>query len=400
MVSGINTNIISMYSGLFSLGSVSRSGGAQNGSQYVQSLYKSNSEGRTNAASWQSLRDLKNSSYQLISSVGQLKAARSQKTATSSDQAALSINNKTKTSSLFKNATIKIDSIATKQTNSGTALAADGSDFTTGTQKFEIKNDSGKSQVFSVDVNAGDTNKAVQQKMASAINSSNLGVTAQVAEDEEGNSSLVLTAKETGTKNSFTVRDTEGDLAATSGATNASQAATDAVYQVDGGFKRTSSSNDVYLNHGVSATLQQASQTPVKVTQAIDGAGAAKQIEKFVDDFNDFATAATKTGNSALKRDLNSALSDYASSLAKIGITQTTEGKMSLDTEKLDAAAQNGELQSFVSGNSSSALTSRLANIAANANSNPASYQGSLYNNYATVYNRMPNTGLIFDLFA
>lgn len=347
----------------------------------------------------------------------------------------VAVNANSSPNSTYKDTQVEVKQTAAANVNEGSALKADEKfSGPAGTHRFEVEQD-GKKYQFSVDVKAGDTNKAVQQRMAGAINSRNLGFTAAVSEDNaSGTSTLSIRSANTGTdaKNEFTVRDmsggnNSGSLVAATGVGSRTQTARDAVYSVNGGADRTSQTNNVSLGGGVSATLKNASPEAVTISAKRDTQASADAVKSLAESFNGLLGASK--GNTKLNSDLTSAYEANAVGLARIGVTAGKDGKLSVDNDKLNKAASDGSLERFFGGinGSNSDFTGRLSQIAGTASAGgyratqastanaaqPAYSQQNLTNAYnysrnnqSTLYNYMFGTsggatiGTLFNLYA
>ncbi len=260
---------------------------------------------------------------------------------------------------------------ATEYANSAAAVADAG-----GTLNFTYPAGSTKT-AFSVTIDS--TNNTLTG-VRDAINSSadNNGVTASIINVDStvtpGTtiSKLVLTSKDSGTANGFTLAVTGGDagldkLDTATPANYTTVTATNAVIDIDGQTATRSTNSMTDVIQGITLDLQ-ASQlladSPVTVNVNLDNTAINKTITDFVSAYNALRTTTsslskyggTSTGatNGALIGDstllnitgnlrqdtsntVSSATSNY-NSLAMIGISIDKTGVMSLDSSKLSAA--------------------------------------------------------------
>ena len=225
---------------------------------------------------------------------------------------------------------------------------------------------------FTVDIATGDESLA---SIASAINAApdNVGMFASIVTGVDG-ARLVLSSSETGAANSIVVTQTGGDggLAALvydpggSSVTNLTeiQAAADAALVVDG-FDATSSTNSVTdavsgLTIDLNAENAPGETTTVTVGFSRDSARATialfvKNYNSLVDAVNSVASYDPDTQQSGplfgdagvrnilyqLRREITASVGEDGAafrSLSEIGITTQVDGKLSLDSAKLDAA--------------------------------------------------------------
>ena len=385
-INSINNNysIYSLYNTMFQ-GSVSLSS-----LKMSQSLYPTNmTQGsqKLGGAAVQYINDIKSASKALSGTLKELSgAAFSNRTMTSSNSDTLSVkytgNNITGVSPM----TVKVSQIAEGQQNEGSRMtAAAAYEGSSGTNTFSIET-GGKTTQLSVNVAAGDTNKDVQQKMADAINSAGIGVKATVETDAATKTSMLkLESANTGSdpKNSFTVKDVTGDLTAKTGVNEVSREGRDAIYSVNGGAERKSQSNTVNLGNGISATFKKASDEAVTISRGKSTDYAKSAVESLVKSYNDLYSSAAqriddpKAQNLATK--MISTSKAYSSSLSNIGIGFDKDGKMTIDSKKLDAAAENGRLETFFKENSGRnyGFTNQLSRLSDSVSRNTSNFVSS-----------------------
>lgn len=244
------------------------------------------------------------------------------------------------------NITLDVHSLAQAQQNvSGSHYSQEtveaGADM-----KLEIAGAGGSASISVSSANENGTAKTynqMYQEAAKAINSNaGLGVKASVS-NVEGKVSLVLTARDTGADNGFTV---SGSMGAAGGLENASTEAQDAVYTVnqDGfSYTRSSQSNKVSLDYGrMEAELK--SEGTTKVYTGVDTDKVADAVEDLVDSYNSVTkllgdNAGRGTGTASHLSSFNRGMADEKT-LNAIGITYNKDGSMELDKEKLVSALE------------------------------------------------------------
>lgn len=283
-----------------------------------------------------------------------------------------------------KETSIEVDQLAANQVNRGTQMAATarvGSEGA-GSKAFEIEA-GGKTYQFNIDVKATDSNRDVQRKMADAINARKIGVTASV-DFENSTSQLRIQGGKTGVDNEFSVRDVTGDLVSRTGAGNVSQQAQDAMYRVDGGVTRSSSTNeDVSIGNGLTATFKKVTSDPITVSMQTDSTAATKAVNEFVKSYNALYNAVKDSAMSGDQR--SSRLFDqmlatnttYSSQLTDAGITFNGDGEMVVNETLLKDALQDGSLENLFKTTGNYGFTGRLQQIATSAQSVPSSFSSS-----------------------
>lgn len=211
---------------------------------------------------------------------------------------------------------------------------------------FEIQGSSGMAAISVSSTNANGTARTyneMYQDAAKAINAqSDLGVKASVS-NVDGKVSLVLTAKDTGERNGFTVT---GDMGAAAGAEVASVQAQDAVYTVtENGYSQTqrSSSNKVSLLYGkIDAELKGTGKT--NVYTGVDEDEIVSAVKDLVKQYNSVSNllkdnADRGTGAAAHLASFNRGMADEKT-LKSLGITYDKDGQLQVDEEKLKSALE------------------------------------------------------------
>lgn len=92
---------------------------------------------------------------------------------------------------------MKVNALATPQINTGNFLTSDRYDFEEGHYSFDL-NTASNSYEFQFNVGIGDNNLDIQKKLARLVNSSDVGLKAEIISNNNGQSALQLTSKNTG----------------------------------------------------------------------------------------------------------------------------------------------------------------------------------------------------------
>ncbi len=283
---------------------------------------------------------------------------------------------------------ISVSQLAEQDTLVSNQFADTGTDIVgalgAGNQSFTITVN-GQSQDVSVALTAGETDSAVTSAVASAINTAfasagDDAVTAKALADTSTTSKLVLQSDQTGQTYAMTLSDDAngGTLLATLGVNDASAAtdttggyiyapsALDAQMTVDGvGVTRDSNTvSDVLPGVTLNLVGQQASgDNPVSLSVSADTNAISTNVQNFVTNYNtalsylnsETAINASTGAASALSDEpmyenligtlrstVSAAVPDTGSpevqTLADIGITQASDGTLSLNTGTLDQA--------------------------------------------------------------
>ena len=369
------------------------------------------------------LTTIKSASQSMKNSLSALMGATRQSVYTqvnpvSSDTSKLTVDSSSANTGVFEGININIDQIATAQINKGDVLAAEGSAGGPALYEFKIESD-GYAYSFFINADSADTNETIMGKIAKAINDKNIGISVSVEKDAKSNTSaLTVQSKETGNsaKNQFSITDVYGDLIAHTGVGVVTQQAQDAIYRINSGDQKTSSSNTIDIGSGVKATMLKASGDTINVSMKTDTSGAVNAVKQLVSSYNDLISTAKSSDTPKalqLNYQLASAVNTYATSLNRIGVTMDTKGTMSVDMEELIKAAENGALASLfkTEGYSNFGFANRMNNLAGDINANPMKYTDLSSLGYANFnnnpyspfqnsrYNQVYNTGLFLNMF-
>lgn len=235
------------------------------------------------------------------------------------------------------------------------------------TSSFTIKTASGSSQTFNTGSGTPGDNL---NDLASAINSANLGVTASVVTDADG-ARLSVVANSSGAAADFSVTSGSG-LSFTQATVGANASLT-----VDGVPVSSASNTVTGAIAGVTLNLQGASKTQETLAVASDANQVSDAINQFVTDYNTLVGLVNtqftvdSSGNegplgsdstivnlqSTLQQALNyaapaSGSTTTVSSLSDLGITQNSDGTLSVDSTTFDSALINNPtgVQNFFEG--------------------------------------------------
>jgi len=302
---------------------------------------------------------------------------------------------------------VNVTQLASGQENTSNAMRADENSFG-GSFSFSVTDNAGRTNTFSVNLAENDDNRSAMQSMAAQINASasNTGIRASLVEDEEnGTVSLQLSNSRTGeTDGRFTVNDESG-----ANLNNVTSEAANAQFSVNG-VNQSSQTNNVTLQQGVTATLNQTGSTQVTFQQ--DMSTATSSAQRFVDSFNSLRDAAS--GSDRLTNQLNQAARNFSRALGDSGISMNSEGRMSItDESRLTQSVSDGSFSRNFQGIGS--LGDSLQNISRNAYR--TAYDSAVQQNFTNMMNNlqsqsnrssagswmndwlsMPASGLLFNM--
>jgi len=311
---------------------------------------------------------------------------------------------------------VDITQLATAQRNEGASLTsadlAVNTGFTQGNNQISL-NVGGRQFDINFNVSATDTNHDVQQRIAGAINSRGIGVSANVSRDTNaGTSSLVLQSRETGVDRAgqpnFTV--SGGGAADVVAVGNITQQAQNAEFRVNRGFTgalQTSRSNDVNLGFGISAQLRDTGNVEVNMTR--DETAQINSFRDLVNNFNALMQSAQDNSNargtSRLEQQLSGLVGANAASLNRAGITMNRDGFLTINETQMRTAAQNGTLERLAQDGGSRGtfgFVNRLERTVDNAIRNPAALMNDNQfnqnsNRHFHQMNQLMHTGMLFN---
>jgi flagellar hook-associated protein 2 len=315
---------------------------------------------------------------------------------------------------------VEVRQVAKAQVNSGANMSSSdlavNSGFSAGENKMSLQIGSQQFD-FSFNVSETDTNKDVQQRIASAVNNRNIGVTASVDSSTAGTGALVLQSRQTGVTNAgqqnFSV---SGSAADSAGVGSATQAAQNAEFRVNRsgftGAMQTSRSNDVELLSGIKGQLREVGTTKVNMTR--DSQSQMDSFKDLLNSFNSFLRTARDNSAggrpSRLEQQLMGLARSYSAGLSSVGVTANRDGTLQVNESRMKTAAQNGALERFVGdgGNRSNiGFVNRLERTVDSAIRNPGTLLGNVGNTSSLANNNrqflqmysLLNTGMLFNAF-
>lgn len=271
---------------------------------------------------------------------------------------------------------VKVNAIATSQTNTGTFLSkVDTSVVSKGINQFNITI-GGKTTKVSAVISDIDTNDQALTKLKDAVNAEKTGVTASiVTDDKTGNKKLILSSDKTGADQAFEVEDVTGNAMSATGVKNATQLASNASYSVNGGATQTSQSNTIDLEKGkATATLVAPSMQAVKIQIKPDEDKVIAQVKYLVSSYNtmhDRLKEAHGVMNSSVRKSMESLVS--SSTYERIGIHRNGDGTLKLDEEQLKKSLSSNFEQTTKAMSGNYGLADRLSSAAERYNEVPAS---------------------------
>lgn len=312
---------------------------------------------------------------------------------------------------------IEVKQLAGPQINQGHFLYDVGRDIPIGSYSFDL-NTASASYEFQFNVNEGEKNRDILDKLNRLINSANIGLKAQVVENDKDQSALQLESVRTGlgeeedfifdivpegTSDSYVAMQILGIHEVVSPAKNASF--------LLNGAEHSSYSNTLTVNQTFELTLKQVSKEGESETigykPSVDA--VADNLQELVDSYNSIIQIATdsageKQQGNKLKSDICRVASMYHSELEAIGLRTTEDGQIEIDRALLsDAVTSEDSKENFSVLN---AFKDALNERASAATINPMQYVNKVVvayknpgHNFATPYISSIYAGMMLDRY-
>ena len=248
---------------------------------------------------------------------------------------------------------IEVTRLASGQVNMGTFLPADSAaNLPEGAYSFDVTiND--LSYEFQYNIRENETNKEIQARLARLISSADIGINADVIEDERGNSSLRLSSTSSGLKNGqdliFRVSDdnTSKQKGSVSylGINDIVTQPSNAEFFVNG-VASSYSSNHFIIDRKFEVTLNRASSyegESAEIGLKADIDSLTENVEDLITGYNTFIGETSDYQESypksaRLVREMNRISRLYQEEFNKIGVSLGDNGSLSLDSDALKQA--------------------------------------------------------------
>jgi flagellar hook-associated protein 2 len=238
---------------------------------------------------------------------------------------------------------IYVNRLATAQVNAGKALPADETPgLPLGAYSFDVTV-AGSSYEFQFSVNEGESNRDVQDRLARLFGNADLGLTAAVSEDGEGQSTLSLRSNNTGLpamrEYRFHVGDENSSMSGGAveyfGLGEVTQEAGNAEFTLNGDA-RTAHANRFTIEKTYEVTLLAASgagDPPVTIGQKTDVESISDNINSLIDSYNEFVLNTSELQddrfqNRQLLGDMRRLALQYQYDMADLGVFVGDDGRL------------------------------------------------------------------------
>ncbi len=261
-----------------------------------------------------------------------------------------------------ENLEIGVEQLAQSQINTGNYLRKEAMAMPSGTYSFDVAvNNTGYE--FQFNINPGDTNYDLQNKLARLINNANIGLTATVKEYNSDYAALSLESTATGIDlGHATLFEVTDDNTSRSkgivdylGIDEVSRHPQNAIFTMNG-EKRVSYTNHFTVQSKYDITLKglpASNEETVTVGLKPDMESLAENINHFIGGYNDFIRAASEYQNSQPKssqliREMSRISGLYNNELNPLGISLGEDGTIQVDNTVLKAGLEeNGAMESL-----------------------------------------------------
>lgn len=311
---------------------------------------------------------------------------------------------------------IQVNRLASPQINRGNYMKDEDQFFTPGSYSFDL-NTNMSAYEFQYNVDLGETNRNVLDKLSRLVNSADIGITAQVIQNEEGLSALELTSRQTGLSGgeeylfSINPSTSSGSIRAMDqlGINQITVPAQSSSFLLNG-VERSSLSNRFTINNSFELTLNGTNEDskPVTIGFKANSDAIADNIQTLADAYNGMLTTAKNYPSTSQMqgRRLFSELSGITKrrqpELGRIGLNTDEEGYLTIDRDTLSEAVVPERTDDTF--NTLNILKDAIRGKADNASLNPMQYVNKLVvayknpgHNFPTPYITSIYSGMLLD---
>ncbi len=312
---------------------------------------------------------------------------------------------------------IEVRALASPQVNMGAFLKSDGLQLPYGTYSFDISIHN-MNYEFQYNIQEGDTNRSIQEKLARLISNADIGVEASV-ETQDDLSALRLVSSSTGVpigkESLFTVSDTHSSRTSGSvdyfGIGEVTRPSTNAELVING-VERSTSSNHFTLEKTYELTLNGIS--PVEGQTALisvknDVESAGENINKLIEGYNSFLDTASQNADkqarsNRLLREMRGIASIYRDGLGNMGVNISESGALTLNSQAFAQSMETEDVKQTISSvrEFADSLFRKTNQISLNpmyyVNRKIVAYKNP-GRNFVTPYITSPYSGMMFNSY-
>lgn len=308
---------------------------------------------------------------------------------------------------------INVKQLACSQLNTGNYLQPRSKHIKPGEYSFDLSiNDVIYEFQFKVD-NSETTNN-IQNKIARLINRSNIGLTANIKEDNLGNTAINIESEATGINGTtpviFSIKSDDASnqpLIDTLGLDRVTQYPANAIFDVDGD-ERSSMSNSITINKAYDVKLSKVTEEPVTISLKADADSIVESLNELVAGYNNLISVTNDENNNhfqgteKLQNEIASIARSYKKQLADSGLSLNKDGTISADKEVIINADNKDALSHIYESLNSfkNSIKEKAENIALNpmdyVNNKIIAYKSPL-RSFPDPYNLSAYTGMMFN---
>lgn len=308
---------------------------------------------------------------------------------------------------------INVKQLACSQLNTGNYLQPRSKHIKPGEYSFDLSiNDVIYEFQFKVD-NSETTNN-IQNKIARLINRSNIGLTANINEDSQGNTAINIESESTGINGTtpviFSIKSDDANnqpLIDTLGLDRVTQYPANAIFDVDGD-ERSSMSNSITINKAYDVKLSKVTEEPVTISLKADADSIVESLNELVAGYNNLISVTNDENNNhfqgteKLQNEIASIARSYKKQLADSGLSLNKDGTISADKEVIINADNKDALSHIYESLNSfkNSIKEKAENIALNpmdyVNNKIIAYKNPL-RSFPDPYNLSAYTGMMFN---
>lgn len=308
---------------------------------------------------------------------------------------------------------INVKQLACSQLNTGNYLQPRSKHIKPGEYSFDLSiNDVIYEFQFKVD-NSETTNN-IQNKIARLINRSNIGLTANIKEDNLGNTAINIESEATGINGTtpviFSIKSDDANnqpLIDTLGLDRVTQYPANAIFDVDGD-ERSSMSNSITINKSYDVKLSKVTEEPVTISLKADADSIVESLNELVAGYNNLISVTNDENNNhfqgteKLQNEIASIARSYKKQLADSGLSLNKDGTISADKEVIINADNKDALSHIYESLNSfkNSIKEKAEDIALNpmdyVNNKIIAYKNPL-RSFPDPYNLSAYTGMMFN---
>ncbi len=308
---------------------------------------------------------------------------------------------------------INVKQLACSQLNTGNYLQPRSKHIKPGEYSFDLSiNDVIYEFQFKVD-NSETTNN-IQNKIARLINHSNIGLTANIKEDNLGNTAINIESEATGINGTtpviFSIKSDDASnqpLIDTLGLDRVTQYPANAIFDVDGD-ERSSMSNSITINKAYDVKLSKVTEEPVTISLKADADSIVESLNELVAGYNNLISVTNDENNNhfqgteKLQNEIASIARSYKKQLADSGLSLNKDGTISADKEVIINADNKDALSHIYESLNSfkNSIKEKAEDIALNpmdyVNNKIIAYKNPL-RSFPDPYNLSAYTGMMFN---